>query len=204
MKTCFQPRLSSRRRCVAFTVAEMLIAIVTTVVVMGGAMATYIYGLKMMQFTQPKLTASDDARKVISLLTEDVRSAFDVKIGNASNNVFAQLPSTAKKEGNALLVYPSTDTNKFAIYYIDSSNKRLKRTTNNAASATLLAASISNQVVFTVEDYKGNVLSNSNPNKYVVGLTLQFYQLRYPAVSVGSNSFYDWYQLQSKVAKRTF
>jgi hypothetical protein len=79
----------------------------------------------------------------------------------------------------------------------------VKRTTNNATVATLVASSVTNQDLFTLEDFKGNVVSNSNPNRYVVGLKMQFFQLRYP-VAIGSNGIFDWYQVQTKVAKRDF
>jgi len=36
----------------------------------------------------------------------------------------------------------------------------------------------------------------------VIGVTLQFYQLEYPLVKVGPGSFYDFYQLHTRVTRR--
>jgi len=83
-----------------------------------------------------------------------------------------------------------------------ASDKRLKRTTNGVSSVYVVANAISNQVVFTAENHLGQVLSN-NYNNRVIGLTLQFYQLQYPVVAVGPGNYYDWYQLQCRVTKRT-
>ena len=193
---------SSRRRCGAFTLVELLITIVTATVIMGGALAAYIYGLKMLQFTQPKLHASDDARKMVSLLTEDIRSAFEVSVGNRTNNMFVEVPPFTQKLGNALRIYPSTNTNQFVIYFLDTNDKTLKRTTNNATYTTAIATAVSNEIVFAEEDFRGNILTNDVDN-HVIDFTLQFYQLQYPKTAVGPGNYYDWYQLRTKVTKRT-
>ena len=96
---------------------------------------------------------------------------------------------------------PTTDTNTFVRYFRDTDQK-LKRIASGVASATVIASAISNQVVFTAEDFSGSVLTN-NENNRVIGLALQFFQLEYPTVSIGPGSLYDFYQLRTKITRRT-
>lgn len=198
-RTSISPR---RREPAAFTLVEVLITMVTTTIIMGGVMAAYMYGLRMVQFVQPKLTSSDEARKAVSLLTEEIRSAFDVKVGNRDGTAFAPVAPFTPQQGNALRIYPGPDSNAFIFYFWDVNDKRLKRTTNNATTATIVAESVSNSVVFAAEDFKGTLLSNDVNNRVIVA-TLQFYQIHHPKVAVGPGNYYDWYQLQCKVTKRT-
>ena len=190
---------SNRRR--AFTLVEILITMVTTTIVLGGAMAAYMYGLKMVQFVQPKLNASDDARKAISLLTDEIRSAYDVKVGNRSGTTFEPIAPFTEQRGNALRIYPTSDTNQFVFYFWDVNDQNVKRTTNNATFTAVIAGAVTNELIFAAEDFRGNVLS-ANENNFVIATTLQFYQIQYPKVSVGPGQYYDWYQLQCRVTRR--
>ena len=197
------PPRSSLPRCRrAFTLVEVLITMVTVVILLGGAMAAYMYGLKMVQFVQPKLTASDDARKAVALLTEEIRSAFDVKVGSRTGTAFQPVAPFTLQQGNAIRIYPSTSTNQFIFYFWDVNDKKLKRTTNNATFTAVIAAAVSNELVFAAEDFQGNILTNDMNNR-VISTTLQFYQIQFPTTAVGPGNYYDWYQLQCKVTKRT-
>lgn len=195
-------RSHSPSRVRAFTLVEVLITMVTTTVILGGVMAAYMYGLKMVQFVQPKLTSSDDARRAVSLLTEEIRCAFDVKVGNRSGSTFTQIAPFTEQRGNALRIYPTANTNQYVFYFWDVNDSTVKRTTNNAAFTSVVAASVTNELVFTAEDYMGNTLTNDMNNRVIVA-TLQFYQIHYPRTPVGPGHYYDWYQLQCKVTKRT-
>ena len=199
----FWSRRRAARRCRAFTLVEVLVTMVTVMIVLAGAMAAYIYGLRMVQFVQPKLSASDDARKAMARMTEDIRGAYDVDVGTRTNNTFVEASSFSLRSGNALRIYPSTNTNQFVIYFLDPTDKRLKRTSDDATYTAVMATAVSNTTVFTAEDFKGRVLTNDMAN-YVIGMSLQFYQLQYPATAVGPGNYYESYQLRSKVTKRSF
>ena len=121
---------SAPRRLRAFTFVEMMVTMVTVVLVVGAALAAYIYGLRMTQFVNPKLGASDEARKAISLLTDEIRSARSIKIGNGTISSFTEAGPFTAQEGNSLQVYPSVNTNSYIRYFWDSADERLKRTTN--------------------------------------------------------------------------
>ena len=64
-----------------------------------------------------------------------------------------------------------------------------------------MASYVTNSVVFTSEDYQGTILTN-NQNNRVIGLTLQFYQIQYPVMKIGSNQMFDFYQVRTKVTRR--
>ena len=146
--------------------------------------------------------ASGEARAAISKLISEVRSAKLLRIGDGSLTNFQEVPVDTLQSGSAIQIYPTTETNNFVRYYWDSVQRKLKRTTNGATFVSVVANSISNQLVFTAEDYRGTVLTN-NENNRVIGLTLQFYQLEYPTVSIGPGSLYDFYQLRTKITRRT-
>ena len=81
--------------------------------------------------------------------------------------------------------------------------KQLKRTHTGAPGiVVILAQNVTNQSVFTAEDFMGNTVTN-NVNNRVIGLTLQFSQIQYPVMSVGPGNYYDFYQLRTKITRRT-
>jgi len=202
MNILYSTSLKSSRPKGAFTLVEILITMVTVTIVLSGAMAAYMYGLKMVQFIQPKLTASDDARKSVSLLTEEIRSAFDVKVGNRVGSTFTPVAPFTLQQGNAIRIFASANTNQFVFYFWDVNDKTVKRTTNNATFTAVIAAAVTNEMVFAAEDLFGNVLTQDVNNR-VIATTLRFYQLQYPKVAVGPGNYYDWYQVQCRVTKRT-
>ena len=78
----------------------------------------------------------------------------------------------------------------------------MRRMGSGGASTIVLASYITNSVVFTAEDFRGNVATN-NENNRVVGLTLQFYQIQYPVIKIGPKQMYDFYQVRTRLTRRT-
>lgn len=189
------------RRASGFTIPEFMITTAVSVLVMAGIIACHVMGLRMFEMTKAKLGASDDARRSINLLIAELRSAKVVRVGSGSVKTFAPVTGTASQSGNAIEVYPSTNTSHWVRYYLDSSDQKLKRVTNGSESATIVASFVTNSTVFSIEDYLGNVRTN-NTEDFVVGLNLQFYQLQYANVSNGPGSRFDYYQLQTRVSPR--
>ncbi len=62
---------------------------------------------------------------------------------------------------------------------------------------------ITNQIVFTAQDYKNNVLTN-NVNNRVIQVQLLFSQFEFPIAFLGSNAYnaYDFYRVQTRVTRR--
>ncbi len=193
---------AQRRRPIAFTLVECLVTMVTVMMVIGAITTAYLYALRIVEFTKPKLGASDEARTAISLLTEEVRGARLVKIGHGSVSTFNEVNFNARQEGSALQLYPTTNYNLFIRYFWDSNDKKLKRTTNGMTSTYVVANAVSNQMVFSAQNYLGEVLTN-NFNNRVIAMELRFYQIQFPITDIGPGNYYDFYQLRAKITRRT-
>jgi prepilin-type N-terminal cleavage/methylation domain len=189
------------RRRQGFTLTEVMITMALVLIVLATVLSCHLFGMRLFEVTKAKLGASDEARGAISTLISEIRSAKKLRIGSGTLASFAEVIPNQPQVGNAIQIYPTINTNSFIRYFWDSTDQKLKRATNDAAEAYVVAHSISNQIVFTAEDYAGQVLTN-NDNNRVIGLSLQFYQLQYPAVSIGPGNHYDYYQLRTKITRR--
>ena len=186
----------------AFTLPEILLSTGIFVFLMAGLLSSHIFGIKMFEISKAKLTASDDARKAVSMMVAEIRNAKILRIGSGDLTSFTEVGVNSNQVGSAIQIYPTTSTNAFTRYYWSSVDKKLKRTTNGTTSFEVIANSVSNQMVFTAEDYAGNPLTN-NENNRVISLLMQFYQLENPLVPIGPGNYYDYYQLRTKITRRT-
>ncbi len=191
-----------RRRQAAFTLTEILVTMAVMLIVMAAVLSCHMFGFRMFEITKAKLGASDEARAAVSAMVSEIRSAKLLRIGDGNLGNFTEVGINSQQQGSAIQIHPTTDTNSFVRYFWDSADNKLKRTTNGATSIFVVANSISNQMVFTAEDYAGNILTN-NENNRVIGVTLQFFQLQYPAVAIGPGNYFDFYQLRTKITRRT-
>jgi hypothetical protein len=185
-----------------FTLSELMVTMGVTLLVMAGVLSSHLFGLRMFELTKAKLGASDEARAAISRMIDEVRAAKVLRIGQGNLASFTEVGVNSPQWGSAIQIHPTTNLSTFVRYFWDAADNKLKRTTNGAAAVSVVAHAISNQTVFTSEDYRGVILTN-NENNRVIGLTLQFYQLQYPAVSIGPGNYYDFYQLRTKITRRT-
>lgn len=190
-------------RCArAFTVVELMIAASLFLVVIGGVVFAQISGVKMYNLTKAKLGASDQARGAMNLMVTEVRSAKIVRVGTGSISSFVPITEGNPMQGSAIQIHSTTNTNYFIRYFLDSTDKKLKRTTNGATSTDIVAEYITNTVPFSLESYNGTILTASQNNR-VVSVALQFFQVQYPIVTIGGpGSWYDFYQLRTKITRR--
>ena len=198
MRSC--PAIHAHHRQ-GFTLTEVMITMALVLIVLAAVLSCHLFGMRLFELTKAKLGASDEARGAISTLISEIRSAKTLRVGSGTLASFAEVIPNQPQVGNAIQIYPTINTNSFIRYFWDSTDQKLKRATNDATEAYVVAHSISNQIVFTAEDYTGKVLTN-NDNNRVIGLSLQFYQLQYPAVSIGPGNHYDYYQLRTKITRR--
>ena len=196
------PRLRVSASASGFTLPEVTMAMGLLVLLLGGAVASHIFGALLLEKNSAKATASAEARQNITTLMSEVCSAKNVLVGNGSSSSFSGAGADLPQQGNALQIYPSSDTNVFIRYFLDTTAMALTRMTNGGAAVTL-ASGISNSVLFTVEDLAGNVLTN-NQNNSVIGLNLQFYQVQNANLLIGPTAEYSSYQVRSKFARRAF
>ena len=201
MKACLDRPAHRASLKEAYTLVEMMITFGIFTFVAAGMIALHLTGLKLQNMVNVKLEATEGARKAVSRLVTDIHSAGVINVGNWDGTKFTAAAFNTLQEGNALQIYPNkTNTNTVIFYYRDA-DTQLKRIQTGDAAPTLIAGAITNGIVFTSEDFNGNILSN-NFNNRVVGVTLQFYQLDNPMLRIGPGSIYDYYQLQTRVTRR--
>jgi hypothetical protein len=199
----FRPSTSAaiKRAAAAFTFTEMMVSMAVLMLVLGGVLSSHLFGARLFQLTKAKLGANQEARHAVSLLMDEVRTAKLVRIGSGTLSNFTEVAVNTRQLGSAIQVYASTDTNNFVRYFWDAADKQLKRTTNGATAVSVVANSITNQTIFSAEDFSGNVLTN-NQNNRVIAMTLQFYQIQYPIIMIGPGQYYDYYQLSTRITRR--
>lgn len=198
-------KMACAGQAAGFTLVDFLIASTLTMLVIGGIIFAQITGLKMYNLTKAKLGASDQSRGAMNLLVSEIRSAKIIRIGAMSGTpgslVFNPVTEGSNMVGTAIHINSTTNTNNYIRYYLDSADRKLKRTYNGAPSTDVVAEFITNNLVFSMENYRGTVLTESQNNK-VIGIALQFFQVQYPVVTVGAGGYYDFYQLRTKVTRR--
>jgi endo-1,4-beta-D-glucanase Y len=151
--------------------------------------------LSMFQITRTTLNATDDARKTIGRMANEIRTCKDMWVGNVTNGVFEARLDGEKQQGTSLLINPATNADNFIIYFVNPSDNTFRRTTSTPASAVILAESITNTVVFSAQDYRGKVLTNNQKNR-VIHFTLEFYQpKRHLQIA-------DYYKLETSMTPR--
>ncbi len=184
-----------------FTVTEIMVASVIFLFVIGGVMTTHYFGLSMYGMTQERLGASDAMRRALNLLNTEIRSARSLLIGTGSLSSFTEVPINTLQQGNSIQIYPTTDTNVFIRYYLDTADKKLKRLTNAPSSAKVIAEAISNTTVFSCQDFRGTTITNRFGN-YVLDVRLQFFELQGSKIPIGPGNYYNSYKLHTKVTLR--
>lgn len=192
----------SLKKTLAFTLPELMITSVLFMLVIGVTVYTNIFGLRLHALSRSKLMASDDARRTISTLIQEIREANLVRIGSGDASSFVEVPPNSAQIGNAIQIYSSTNSSSFVRYYWDGPEQQLIRRDPGGASLTVVANAVTNRVIFRAEDFNGQILSN-NSNNRVISLNLAFSQLQYGSMRVGSGSLYDFYQLRTKITRRS-
>ena len=182
-------------RSSGFTLAELLVAISVFVMLLGGIMFAHLFGLSMFQITESKLNATADARKLIGTMANEIRACKSAFVGSISNGAFVGKLAGERQEGSGLLIYPTTNTTKFIVYFVNPADQTFRRTTSTPGSATVVAESVTNATVFTAQDHLGNVLTN-NQNNRVIHMNLEFYQAARHMVQA------DYYRLETSVTRR--
>jgi prepilin-type N-terminal cleavage/methylation domain-containing protein len=203
MRLAILKRLCSASRFgpLGFTLPEILVSMVLFVIIMGLIIVTHVYGIRMFSLTRPKLSASDDARKTVGRLVDEIRSAHIVRVGRGDGRSFTEITPGLKQFGNALLIHPSTNTNTYIRYYWDRNALAVQRITDSSPRIWTIAKSVSNEWIFAAEDHTGKLLTN-NVNNRVIAVRLDFFETVYPKKTVGSGGFYEYYTIQVKATRR--
>ena len=174
---------------------EILIAMAVFGLVIGGILSAHLFGLRMLQTNQTKLTATEWSRNNFGKLTTEIRSCNSVQVGTITNGSFAGLLDGEVQSGDSVLIYPTASTNHFIVYFLNHPDQTLRRTTELPGSAVILADGVTNAIAFTAQDLSGNVLTNSANNR-VIHVRLDFFK---PELFQQSA---DYYKLETSVTRR--
>jgi prepilin-type N-terminal cleavage/methylation domain-containing protein len=218
------PRVATR----GFTLVEMVIATTVFTIVILATVAMQIYAMRVYSLAATKMIATTDARVTMNDIRDRVREARIVSVGNYSplgdypSVDFSAVTNGGMQEGNALIIYPTTATNAFALIYLAAGNGTttnfatqdgnghvintnslilLVYTNSTMSVSNIIASFITNQMVFDSENFEGAILS-SNENNSLVHMALDFSQFEYPISMTGTNRFYDYYQLNTVMTRR--
>ncbi len=182
-------------RCQAYTLVEMMIASGLFSLVILGILACHLTGLRLQQIIQPKLLNAQYERQTLGRLIEEVRCANSLQVGTGSLSSFTAAGPTNFQAGNALRIYPSTNTAQYIYYFHDLATATVQRVPFQSTSVAIIASAVTNHTIFTMEDAAGNTLTNSQ-NNAVMSILLQFYvALTEPGIS-------DVAQVRTKVTRR--
>ena len=185
-----------------FTLPETQVTLALFVLVVGGMMVTYLFGYRLFQFIQPKLNASDQARVLLGKMSQEIKTAAVIKVGTGDKNGFTEVAVNSPQKGTSLQIYPTSDTNYFVRYFWNATDLTVKRLVSSNSVPTTMATSVTNQAIFSAQDFAGNVLTN-NQNNRVISMTLQFFQADNLLGASGTKSSSDFFQLQTRVTRRS-
>lgn len=186
----------------AYTLPELMVTSTILVLLIGGLLSVHLLALRLDRIGRAKLGATDDARRSLGILENEVRSAGRIEVGNGDAFSFTPAAPGQLQQGNALQIYPEkTLTNRFVRYFVEEDTQRLLRLDSREGVVRTMASYITNRLVFTAEDFAGNVQTNPYNNR-VIGLTLYFSRLLFPSMAVGPGSMYDAYQVRTRITRR--
>jgi len=197
----FQLKRYGHRRpaILGFTLVEVMISMSIFSLIVIAMVSLQIFGLKVYKLSETKLIATTGGRQLMDKIRDPIRAGSTVVVG-LYNNSFSPIPTGSSQIGNALLVssFPigSTNTSNCVVFYQDQAASRLCMVTNNIM--TVVATHITNNLCFQAEDYRGTNLLNyiNNP---VIRVDLGFIQWEFNG---GGSGVYDFYHLQTRIARR--
>lgn len=197
------PRAASPARQ-AFTLVELMVSMSIFSMVTVGMMSLHLFGQRQDQLVQSKLGASDQSRRSLSMLTDDIRSAKIYSIGNGEFSTFTAIANGTAQQGNAVKLQLTTDPSRFVVYYFDTTERKLYRQHSGSPlpARTLIASGLTNftanSMSFRGENYRGATQTDLT-HKGVVSVLLEFAQYQYPLTQVGPGLRYDYYKMEFKV-----
>jgi len=210
------PNRARWRNICGFTVVEMVIVAGTFTFLVGAMVCLQIFALRIYTLAATKLTATAGGREALNQIRDQIRAGKMVYVGNCSNTSASSFYfiTNAPQQGNALIVYPTTNTTWYSVYYLDTSTTtnrliQFNVTNNNVINYTnTLANYVTNKIVFDARDWLNNIVTNEQclDNRLLIEVTMQFSQWEYPVAYAGTNGLnaYDYYQLRTRIFRRAW
>jgi len=195
--------ISSDPKRRAFTIVEMMISVTIFTIVTAGIVYGHFIGTKMYNLAIAKMGGSEQARIAVGTMLDDIRDGKRILVGMGCLTNFTPATNGSLQQGNAIQIYLTTNySTNYCRYYLDTNSAVLVRTINSLNAEELIAQNITNTMVFLSEDYQGNVLTASQNNR-VIHFMLQFFQIQYPVLIIGTNrGTFDYYQISGRITRR--
>ncbi len=195
MRITINPRADGRASA-AFTLPEVLVAASIFSFLVIGIVSANLFGLKWYQIGQTKLLATDTARAAMGRMTDELRNCNSNIVGNVTTNgIFTAHVEGEAQTGNGLLIFPTTNTNNYTAYFLNKGDNTFRRYTYPGGTTNIIARMVTNAVIFRVQDFRGNVLTNTQNNR-LIRCSLEFYSTQ------PKNPVSDYYKLETMVAPR--
>ena len=185
---------SSQKNRSGFTIAELLIALSIFLVCVLGLVSLQVLGLQMNAIAASKMKSTASGLKTLNAVRNQVLGANSVQVGNGDNNSFTATGTI----GNALQVYPTTNSSNYLRFYLSTDDNTLYELNNSNSAVTAIAPNVTNESVFQTVDFQGNTSSSSREH-YSIRMTLQFSQLDYKV----PKSTREYYTLETEMTPRT-
>ncbi|HEV2330098.1 MAG TPA: hypothetical protein VGY56_15050 [Verrucomicrobiae bacterium] len=189
-----------------FTLVEAILVAGIFALLATWMVSSQIYGMRVYTIAATKLVATAQARDVITSLRTQIQEANTIYVGNCSSDWTSYVDITnGNQQGNAVQIYPGTNTTDYLICYLDTRTSTNRLMLYNSALGTTndLCDYVTNQLVFDAEDGYGNLLTN-NLNNRVIGITMQLSEWEYPIARIGGTNYnhYNYYQLRTRATRR--
>jgi hypothetical protein len=178
------------------TLTELIVSMAVSSLAILGIVACHLTGLRLNWFIQPKIENAEYARQTVTRVVEEVRSAMSVQVGSGTASTFVPAGATNLQAGNALRVYPSTNTAQFIYYFHDPASSTLNRVPLLGTSFVTIAGGVTNDAVFEMENFSGTVLTNQQ-NNAVLSILLQMQR------ALPIPGMFDAYQVVAKITRRS-
>jgi hypothetical protein len=180
--------------CRAYTFIEIMVASSIMLIAIAGLLAAQLAAMRMNAFVKPKVENARYARQALGVLIEEVRSATSITVGTGTLTTFTAAAPAQVQAGNALRIYNTTNLSQYIYYYADTSTDMLRKVPLQGGASSVVAAGVTNAVVFSMQDFAGNVLTN-NQNNAVLCLLLQMQR-------GWMNTASDSYQVRTRITRR--
>lgn len=155
----------------AFTLVESILSTALMLLIVGAVLTCHLTGLYFNLGVQSHMQNVQSARDALSCLSEEVQSANSLQVGTGTATNF--VVSTNLQEGNALRIYPFTNTTQYIYYYHDLGTSNLNKIPLAGTNIVTVATAITNSTVFSLQTFSGIVLTNSSVNSAVLNVWLQ-------------------------------
>ena len=111
-------------------------------------------------------------RSFVNRFNDEIRSSKALLIGKGDSTSFTAATAHCPQQGNALRIYPQGVAGPFILYYVDVTDRMLKRVVGASTETEVCATGLSTDDVFFGEDSTGKTLKGGQVSR-TVRMTLE-------------------------------